>query len=159
MPRFFVTDKPKNGVITLTGEDAHHACRVLRLREGEAITLCDGAGTDYECEIALAKESGVQCLVLSERPSSGEPEQHITLYMALPKGDKMELIVQKSVELGVREIVPFLSAHCVSRPDKTEKRWPGGAKSRWKRRSNAEEAAFRRCMKCIRSKKRSKGPL
>ncbi|MCQ5130810.1 16S rRNA (uracil(1498)-N(3))-methyltransferase [Butyricicoccus faecihominis] len=122
MPRFFVTDKPKNGVITLTGEDAHHACRVLRLREGEAITLCDGAGTDYECEIALAKESGVQCLVLSERPSSGEPEQHITLYMALPKGDKMELIVQKSVELGVREIVPFLSAHCVSRPDKTEKK-------------------------------------
>lgn len=122
MPRFFVTDKPENGVITLDGENAHHACRVLRLREGDEITLCDGAGTDYDCEIALAKENGVQCLVLSEKPSSGEPKQHITLYMALPKGDKMELIVQKSVELGVAEIVPFLSAHCVSRPDKTDKK-------------------------------------
>ena len=55
-------------------------------------------------------------------PSETEPRQDMTLFMALPKGDKMEFVIQKSVELGVRKIVPFLSKNCVSRPDKTDKK-------------------------------------
>lgn len=134
MPRFFVSAEPENGLLTLCGEDAHHAGRVLRLQEGDALTLCNGAGTDYDCEIVSIRAGEVVCGVQDTHPSRGEPEQRISLFMALPKGDKMEFIVQKAVELGVFEIRPFLSAHCVSRPDKTDKKI-----ARWQK--IADEAA------------------
>lgn len=62
------------------------------------------------------------CRVVSRHAADTEPKQSITLFMAPPKGDKMEFIVQKAVELGVSRIVPYLSKNCVSRPDKTEKK-------------------------------------
>ena len=117
MPRFFVDQQPQDGVLTLTGENAHHAGRVLRLRVGEGVTLCDGAGMDFDCTV-----EAVTCRVVSRHAADTEPKQSITLFMALPKGDKMEFIVQKAVELGVSRIVPYLSKNCVSRPDKTEKK-------------------------------------
>lgn len=122
MPRFFVSGQPENGLLTLHGEDAHHAGRVLRLRPGEAVTLCDGAGTDHDCVIETVEKEAVVCRVQRSHPAETEPKQHLTLCMALPKGDKMDFIVQKAVELGVHEIVPYLSKNCVSRPDKTEKK-------------------------------------
>ncbi|MDO4270850.1 MAG: 16S rRNA (uracil(1498)-N(3))-methyltransferase [Eubacteriales bacterium] len=122
MPRFFISEQPVNGVLTLTGENAHHAGRVLRLRPGEALTLCDGAGTDYDCAVESVEKDAVVCCVRGAHPADTEPEQRFILFMALPKGDKMELIVQKAVELGVAEIVPYLSKNCVSRPDKTDKK-------------------------------------
>lgn len=122
MPRFFVAEQPENGVLTLRGENAHHAGRVLRLRPGEPVTLCDGKGTDFDCTIASVEKESVVCRVQRSHPTETEPKQQLTLFMALPKGDKMEFIVQKAVELGVREIVPYLSKNCVSRPDKTEKK-------------------------------------
>ena len=70
---------------------------------------------------AVEKEA-VTCRVVSCHAADTEPKQSITLFMALPKGDKMEFIVQKAVELGVSRIVPYLSKNCVSRPDKTEKK-------------------------------------
>lgn len=134
MPRFFVTERPENGRITLRGQNAHHAGRVLRLRPGERVTLCDGAGEDYDCVVETVEKDSVACRVTAIHPSETEPKQRLTLFMALPKGDKMELIVQKAVELGVRDIVPFLSKNCVSRPDKTAQKV-----ARWQR--IAEEAA------------------
>ena len=122
MPRFFVTGQPENGLLTLRGEDAHHAGRVLRLRPGEAVTLCDGAGTDYDCTVASVEKETVTCRVQGSHPAVTEPRQQLTLCMALPKGDKMDFIVQKAVELGVHEIIPYVSQNCVSRPDKTEKK-------------------------------------
>lgn len=122
MPRFFCAGAPANNSWTLRGEDAHHAARVLRLRVGEQLTVCDGAGTDYRCEISSVDETEVCCRVLEAQPSRGEPKQRISLFMALPKGDKMDFIVQKATELGALTIVPYLSEHCVSRPDKTEKK-------------------------------------
>lgn len=122
MPRFFVAEQPKNGVLTLRGENAHHAGRVLRLHPGESVTLCDGQGTDFDCTIESVEKESVVCRVQSSHPAETEPRQQLTLFMALPKGDKMDFIVQKAVELGVREIVPYLSKNCVSRPDKTEKK-------------------------------------
>lgn len=122
MPRFFVSGQPENGLLTLHGEDAHHAGRVLRLRPGEAVTLCDGAGTDHDCVVETVEKEAVVCRVQRSHPAETEPKQHLTLCMALPKGDKMDFIVQKAVELGVHEIVPYLSKNCVSRPDKTEKK-------------------------------------
>lgn len=122
MPRFFIDSRPVDGLLTLHGEDAHHAGRVLRTRPGDAITLCDGVGTDYDCIIEQIAADAVHCRVQDSHPTAAEPRQHLTLFMALPKGDKMEFIVQKAVELGVRTLVPYLSTNCVSRPDKTEKK-------------------------------------
>ena len=116
MPRFFVDQQPQDGVLTLTGENAHHAGRVLRLRVGEGVTLCDGAGMDFDCTVEAVEKEAVTCRVVSCHAADTEPKQAITLFMALPKGDKMEFIVQKAVELGVSRIVPYLSKNCVSRP-------------------------------------------
>ena len=95
---------------------------MLRLRQGEALTLCDGEGTDYDCTVEQIEKDAVLCRVRDRHPAVTEPRQRLTLFMALPKGDKMEFIVQKAVELGVSRIVPYLSKNCVSRPDKTEKK-------------------------------------
>lgn len=122
MPRFFVAGLPENGLLTLEGENAHHAGRVLRLRPGEAVTLCDGQGTDYDCTVVSVEKEAVVCRVADCHAARTEPKQRLTLFMALPKSDKMDFIVQKAVELGAREIVPYLSKNCVSRPDKTEKK-------------------------------------
>lgn len=122
MPRFFVAGPPENGLLTLDGENAHHAGRVLRLRPGEAVTLCDGKGMDFEGTIESVERDAVVCRVQHSHPAETEPAQCLTLLMALPKGDKMDFIVQKAVELGVREIIPYLSRNCVSRPDKTDRK-------------------------------------
>ncbi|MFT9077749.1 16S rRNA (uracil(1498)-N(3))-methyltransferase [Ethanoligenens sp.] len=117
MPRFF-TQEVDAATARITGPDAVHIARVLRMRPGEQITVCDLAGSDYLCEILSAKSDAVDLRVLEQRPTVAEPTVHVTLFQGLPKADKMELIVQKSVELGVSRIVPVLTARCVSRPDK-----------------------------------------
>ena len=115
MPRFFTA--PIDGDRALiTGEDASHITRSLRLRPGEAVTLCDGSGFDYRARI-LETGDPVVLELLEKLPSSTEPRARLTLFQALPKGDKMEFIIQKSVELGVHRIVPLLTSRCISRPD------------------------------------------
>lgn len=115
MPRFFVGDV-SGDCLAVTGQDAKHITKVLRMAPGETLTLCDGMGTDALCEIIRTGDE-VALRVLSRAPSASEPSLQVTLFQALPKADKMELIVQKSVELGVYAIVPVLTARCVSRPD------------------------------------------
>lgn len=116
MPRFF-TGPLEGPDALLTGADAAHISRSLRLRPGEEITLCDGQGTDYQGRIRSVGET-VEVEILSRHPSESEPSVRVTLYQACPKGDKLETIIQKSVELGVYAIVPVLTDRCVSRPDK-----------------------------------------
>ena len=116
MPRFFTTDI-EGGTAKITGEDAGHISRVLRMRAGEEITLCDMAGWDYKGKISALEHNQVTVALEEKCPSRGEPDIHITLYQALPKGEKMELIIQKAVELGVSRIVPVMSKRCVSRPN------------------------------------------
>lgn len=118
MPRFFMKAPPQGGSITLTGEDARHIGCALRMQPGEPLTVCDGAGTDYACVLTAVQPAAVTARVLDVQPSAGEPDIQAALYMALPKADKMELIVQKATELGATEIVPFLSSRCVSRPER-----------------------------------------
>lgn len=117
MPRFFTQAEPQDGCLPIEGEDAHHIARVLRMKAGDEVTICDSAGTDFDCVIETIEPGLVRCRVRDEHPSAGEPTAAVTLFMALPKADKMELIVQKAVELGASRIVPFLGARCVSRPD------------------------------------------
>lgn len=129
MPRFFVTDDAVlDGYVLITGSDALHISRSLRMREGEEITVCDMRRREYRCRLSRFTEETVEAEILSEKESENEPPYLATLYMALPKGDKMEWIIQKSVELGVTRIVPFLSSRCVVKPDadgarKKRERW------------------------------------
>ena len=115
MPRFF-TETLSGDRALLTGEDAAHISRSLRLRPGEEIDLCDGKGTDYHCRILSTGET-VEVEILDRYPSETEPKVRLVLYQACPKGDKMELIIQKAVELGAYAIVPVLTDRCISRPD------------------------------------------
>ncbi len=116
VPKFFVPHENIMGDrAVIRGADARHITRVLRLREGARLTLCDGAGVDYACEIRAASAEAVELTILSAAACESEPSVAITLFMALPKGDKMEYVIQKAVELGVRRIVPFSGARCVVR--------------------------------------------
>ncbi|MGL4484167.1 MAG: 16S rRNA (uracil(1498)-N(3))-methyltransferase [Anaerovoracaceae bacterium] len=121
MPRFFIDYKP-NKTATILGEDAKHIAKSLRMKEGEAITLCDGFGFDYLGKISFLDDSDNKNLAVAisiegEKPTASEPTVEVTLFQGLPKSDKMDAIVQKSVELGVNKIIPTLTERCVSRPD------------------------------------------
>jgi len=116
MPRFFVPSLSEDTVV-LTGEDGRHIARSLRCRVGDAVELCDGGGTDALGTITALDGDTVTVELAQRRPSRGELPCAVTLYQALPKGDKLEFIVQKAVELGVSAVVPVLTSRCVSRPD------------------------------------------
>lgn len=116
MPRFFVGDV-HNGQVEITGNDARHMALSLRMKIGDPVTICNNEGMDYQCVITAVHPEQVLLTVQECLPSAGEPSVFITLYQALPKGDKLETIVQKAVELGVGRIVPVLTHRCVSRPD------------------------------------------
>lgn len=114
MPRFF--EKVVGDNVVITGENASHMIKSLRMKTGERVTLCDN-GIDYECEITDITDE-VYCKVISKCDNATEPTVDVTLFQCVPKGDKLESVIQKSIELGVSKIVPVLSARCVSRPDK-----------------------------------------
>ncbi len=118
-PRFFTENiNDEQGVIG--AEDAKHAAQVLRMRAGDCAVLCDGRGTDYLAELESADRDECVFRVLEKAPNEAEPSVYLRLFQALPKGDKMEFIVQKAVECGASEIVPFFSKRCVSRPDQKQ---------------------------------------
>ena len=118
MPRFFVPSEgfdEKN--VSITGDDAWHIARSLRMAVGESITVCDPQGYEHVCTLQKITDDLVSASVLTSARSASEMPFDVVLYQALPKGDKMDLIVQKAVEEGVSRIVPFVSERCVSRPD------------------------------------------
>lgn len=115
MPRFFISDPPLDSNLVIMGEDARHIGRSLRMRLGDNITVCCQK-TDYICRILKISDEAVICEILSKSESI-EPSIDLTLFMAVPKLDKLELIVQKATELGAVKIVPVMTERCVSRPD------------------------------------------
>ncbi len=115
MPRFFTDDINEN-TARITGDDAMHIGRSLRMRLGDEITLCSG-GMEYICKIRSISDKEVLCDVLSSQKTKAEPSIELTLFQAMPKLDKLEFIVQKATELGVCKVVPVLTERCVSRPD------------------------------------------
>lgn len=120
MPKFFFNKNDiSQGQVQLFGEDEKHIKTVLRARVGEELTLCDGEGMDYQCRIA-SMERGVLLDILSKEVCETEPKTKITLYQGLPKADKMELIIQKCVELGVDRIVAVSTERAIVKLDKRE---------------------------------------
>ena len=115
MIRFFAT--PQDVIaksIKLNEEDSKHI-RTLRLRPDEQFIVCDGNGTDYVC-ILGERTDGTLADIISKRGSHGEPTVVCKVYMAYSKGDRLDFAVQKSVELGVHEIILFESERCVAVP-------------------------------------------
>ena len=134
MPRFFIAGTNlAGGMAILKGRDAEHV-RVLRLRPGEDVILCDGQGTDYKCRLVYADKEQAEAEILEVVPCPAEPSVKVTVLCGLPKGDRTDYIIQKCVEAGASEIAFFLSDRCVARPGEPEKKL-----ERWQR--IAEEAA------------------
>lgn len=121
MPRFFVEGVEGDSAV-IGGEDALHLIRSLRVRVGERMTVCDQRGSDYLCQVASLSGDAVLLRVLEQRPNDTEPAVRVTLYQALPKGDKLEFILQKAVELGAARIVPVESRYCTVRAESFDKK-------------------------------------
>ena len=117
MVRFFVKpDELLLDDLTLTGENAAHA-KVLRLKTGEQVLVCDGDGHECLCVVSGMAANEIKLSVDSRRSSTSEAKVKVSIYMAFPKADKLEHVIQKATELGAYEIVTFPSARCVSKPD------------------------------------------
>ena len=117
MARFFVEPAELTAdQILLTGENAQHA-KVLRLKAGEQVLVCDGQGMECVCRVADVAPQEVTVEVLETRPSVTEARVKASVYMAFPKADKLEHVIQKATELGAYEIVAFPSGRCISKPD------------------------------------------
>jgi len=117
MARFFVNPEELGGSeILLTGENAQHA-KVLRLKAGEEVLVCGGDGMECRCQVAEATAGQIRLTVLETRMSSSEAAVKVSVYMAFPKADKLEHVIQKATELGACEIVAFPSTRCISKPD------------------------------------------
>ena len=117
MTRFFVLpEELQPDFLVLTGENAKHA-KVLRLKNGEEVLICDGQGNECLCVVSDVSDGQISLVVKHRQPSDTEAAVQVSVYMAFPKADKLEHVIQKATELGAYEIVAFPSARCVSKPD------------------------------------------
>lgn len=125
MPRFFVSaEQIENEFVKIVGDDAFHISRALRMAAGEHITVCTPDGTEYDCVLEVFAPDNVSARIKSRRKSETEPPFEAYVYQGLPKGDKLETVIQKAVECGAVELTPFESEFCVakSKPEAEEKR-------------------------------------
>ena len=139
MPRFFVDPSAiSEDQIILTGDNAHHAAYSLRLAPGDKIKVCDQK-TAYLCEMISFSNDSAVARILSSSPIDTEPPFVACLYQALPKGDKMDVIIQKAVECGVTEVVTFESSRCIARAK------PEAEERKTERRCRIAEEAAKQC--------------
>lgn len=116
MQKLFVDFTPEK-TVTLDGEQARHIAKSLRMKVGDMLTLSCGDGFDYGCIIDGIDRESVSLSVCYRQANGSEPTVKVTLYQGVPKGDKLEDVIQKCTELGVSEICPVLTHRSVSRPD------------------------------------------
>lgn len=131
MSHLYFTQQIAGTTARLAPDDAAHLARVLRAKPGDAVTLCDGQGMEYDARLTAVDAADTTAEILSSRVCASEPDVEVTLYAGLPKGDKLEFIIQKATELGAVKIVPFVSEFCVAKPkneDKKAERWAKIAK-------------------------------
>lgn len=121
MFKFFVNKNQideNNKLIKITGEDVNHLKNVLRLEENEQILISDGQGTEYCCIMKSLQKEYIEVTIISKQLSENELKSKIYLFQGIPKGDKMELIIRKSVELGVYTIIPVSMKRSIAKIDK-----------------------------------------
>ena len=139
VPRFFIDPSAVCGdTVTLTGDNAHHASYSLRLAPGDRIRVCDQQ-TAYLCEMVSFNGETATARILSASPIDTEPPFAARLYQALPKGDKLDTVIQKAVECGVAEVIPFESSRCIVRAK------PEAEGRKTERRCRIAEEAAKQC--------------
>lgn len=116
MQKLFIDYTPTDEIL-LDGEAARHIAKSLRMRVGDMLTVCDGEGNDYGCQIDEITKDTVHLVVCYKQASESEPSCKVSIFQGVPKAQKMEDIIQKCVELGVSRIIPTLTKRSVSRPD------------------------------------------
>ena len=119
MQKLFLDYTPENEIL-LDSEQARHIAKSLRMRVGDVLTVTDGAGSDFGCQIEEITKDTVRLKVCYQQATESEPDCAVTIYQGVPKGSKLEDIIQKCTELGVTRIVPTLTKRCVSRPDEKQ---------------------------------------
>lgn len=135
MARFFVSPGQIGPAsVSIFDGDVNHIRKVLRMKEGDELTVSDGNGTDYFCRIRSISEEVVVCDIVDSWTSYVELPVKLHLFQGLPKADKMELIIQKAVELGAYEIVPVAMSRSIVKLDekkagKKTARWQGISES------------------------------
>ena len=123
MPKFFVAENQiNNNRITIIGDDVNHIKNVLRQKSGDKITICDTSKEqDYLCKIDKIEEKSIDCNIIEKLENNTESNVKVTIFQGLPKADKMELVIQKSVELGVYDITPLQMKRCVVKLNEKDK--------------------------------------
>lgn len=124
MPKFFVNQENiKSEKIEILGEDVNHIKNVLRKNIKDKIEICNyGNGQNYICEIQEIEKEKIICNIIQKIEGNSEPSTYVHIYQGLPKSDKMELIIQKAVELGVSEITPINMSRCIVKLDGKEQK-------------------------------------
>ena len=121
MQQVFVNEAPIDSKFNITGQDAHHLSKVVRLKVGEKLRVSVSDGTNYICEVCDFVDKDVVVSVV-EQVASTELLNRIYLFQALPKGDRMETIIEKCVELGAYEIIPVEMKNCIVKLDDKKKK-------------------------------------
>ncbi|MBP3262066.1 RsmE family RNA methyltransferase [Pseudobutyrivibrio sp.] len=121
MQQIFVNEGPVNGSFEITGDDMHHLVRVVRLKRGEIIRVSVSTGENFLCEVSDITDNSLVASVTEQVPST-ELSNKIYLFQGLPKGDKMETIIEKCVELGVYEIIPVEMKNSIVKLDDKKKK-------------------------------------
>lgn len=122
MANFYITkEQTEDDVATLSAEESVHISRVLRMKKGDRVVLCDGEGYFYDAELFEFSEKEVRAHILSKRKAETEPRFEITVFQGVPKNPKLETIVQKLTEIGAVRIVPMNTVRAVAKLDKKEK--------------------------------------
>ena len=135
MYQFFIEDAQVSVTdVTIEGSDVNHIKNVLRMKCGEKIRVSSTSGRNFFCEISEISGELIKAEILEELEDNTELPNKIFLFQGLPKSDKMELIIQKAVELGVSEIIPVAMKNCVAKLDEKKAaskitRWQEIAKS------------------------------
>lgn len=106
-----------DGYAVITGQDVNHIRNVLRMKTGEQVGIRDGISRSYICELETIGEAEIRAKILTEDTNMSELPAELYLFQGLPKSDKMELIVQKAVELGAAEVIPVAMKNCVVKLD------------------------------------------
>lgn len=140
MPRFFVkANQVQNEIIKILGEDVNHIKNVLRKNIDSEIEICNqDNGKAYHCKILSIKDDEILCNILEEMKEQ-ESRVKVDIYQGLPKADKMEFIIQKSVELGVNSIIPVKMSRCIVKIDKKDE------KKKLDRWNKISESAAKQC--------------
>ncbi len=145
MRRFFVDDRNiTESTILISGADYNHIKNVLRLKPGDNIIVSNGKTGEYEAEIQYIHKKSIEARIIQSYSRQSEPHVEVTLFQGIPKGDKMDMIIQKAVEIGVTRIVPVLTERVVVRLDSEGSR---KKTARWLKIS--EQAAKQSCRNIV----------